>query len=398
MVTRQNNRLLTAGKTWVKNGDRWVVTGTKSDGTMALRRASGGGEVVLPADYVVKHVELAYATTAYRSQGRTTATAHAVVSPSTTREVIYVSATRGRESNNLYVDTTYDPDPTTGHDGATSAQSAKDVLAGVLANTGADLSAHETLERAQRQLEDFAVLAAEYETLACVAQQQRWDDLLDRSGLEPGCIAEMRRSDAYGPLLAVLRDADGRGLDVEGAFPKLVAVRSLEDADDPASVMHSRVDRWMRTGASKRRATPNLIAGLVPAVTGVSDPEMARALDERADAMRRRARELAAHAIGQGQVWVSALGVPPRDHAKREEWFDAVSVVAVYRDRWNIENDPWPLGAGRAAKTPEALGHHKRAEVAVEQAPRLSKSDHLHRSAQLAAESEMRELPIGIEL
>jgi len=38
-------------------------------------------------------------------------TAHAMVSATTTREVLYVSATRGRESNRLYVDTHYDPDP-----------------------------------------------------------------------------------------------------------------------------------------------------------------------------------------------------------------------------------------------------------------------------------------------
>jgi len=103
IVTRKNNRLLSVGKSWVKNGDRFVVSSTNSDGTMAVRRSSGGPEVVLPADYVASHVELAYATTAYRSQGRTTDTSHTLVSPSTTREVLYVAATRGRESNMIYV-------------------------------------------------------------------------------------------------------------------------------------------------------------------------------------------------------------------------------------------------------------------------------------------------------
>ena len=70
IVTRQNNRLLTTGKSWVKNGDRFVVAATNPDGSMAVRRGSGGAEVVLPADYVAQHVELAYATTSYRSQGR----------------------------------------------------------------------------------------------------------------------------------------------------------------------------------------------------------------------------------------------------------------------------------------------------------------------------------------
>ncbi len=78
---------------------------------MAVRRLDGTGEVVLPADYVAQHVELAYATTAHRAQGRTVDTAHALVSPTTTREVLYVAATRGREENRLYVDTGLRPRP-----------------------------------------------------------------------------------------------------------------------------------------------------------------------------------------------------------------------------------------------------------------------------------------------
>ena len=147
IVTRQNNRLLTYGKGWVKNGDRFVVRVTNADGSMAVRHSSGGAEVVLPADYVAQHVELAYATTAFRSQGRTVDTAHAMVGPTTTREILYVATTRGRDSNQLYVDTAYDPDPATSHDGAIAPRSASDVLAGVLANEGAERSAHEALER-----------------------------------------------------------------------------------------------------------------------------------------------------------------------------------------------------------------------------------------------------------
>ncbi len=102
----------------------------------------------------------------------------------------------------LYVDTSFDPDPATGHEGTIAQQSASEVLAGVLVNEGADLCARETVERAQRQAEDFSVLAAEYETLARAAQQQHWDDLLDRSGLEPRRLEQVRQIPAYGPLLA----------------------------------------------------------------------------------------------------------------------------------------------------------------------------------------------------
>ena len=372
VITRANNRLLVTGSRWVKNGDRWTVTATHQDGSMAVRRAGGTGEVVLPADYAAAHVELAYATTAHRVQGRTVDTAHAMVSPTITREVLYVAATRGRESNSLYVDTRYDPDPQTSHEGMAAPQTAGEVLAAVLANEGADLSAHETMRRAQHRAEDFTVLAAEYQTLARAAQADRWDTLLERCGLDTDQLEQVRTTDAYGPLLAALRDAEARGLDVETTFPKLVTARPLSDADDPAAVFHGRVDRWMTAAGSRRQAAANLIAGLVPRAAGVTDPNMVRALDDRDQAMQRRATELAADAIERGQVWVRRLGVPPADPTAQQRWMQAVSTVAAYRDRWRIGNDHRPLGPKGAAKTIEAIGHRRRAQAAIERALQLA--------------------------
>jgi hypothetical protein len=365
VVTRQNNRMLTVGKGWVKNGDRFVVSATNPDGTMTLRRSPGGAEVVLPADYVADHVELGYATTAHRAQGRTLDTAHAMVSPSTTREVLYVSATRGRQSNFLFVDTSYDPDPATSHDGLMAPQSAREVLTRVLANSGADLSAHETLRREQRQDEGFTVLAAEYETLAGVAQQQRWDELLDRSGIGAHHLEHIRASDAYGPLLAALRDAESRGLDVDENFPKLVAARPLSGADDPASVLHGRVQRWAHAAGPRRRGGSNLVAGLIPRAAGVIDTDMARALAERDHAMERRARELAELAIERGDPWLGTLGEPPSDPAAGRLWMRDVSTVAAYRDRWKIADDHLPLGPDSAVTTIEEMRQRTRAEGAV---------------------------------
>jgi conjugative relaxase-like TrwC/TraI family protein len=372
IVTRQNNRLLGVGKSWVKNGDRFVVSSTNPDGTMAVRRSSGGPEVLLPADYVASHIELAYATTAYRSQGRTTDTSHTLVSPSTTREVLYVAATRGRESNMIYVDTSFDPDPATGHDNLSPQQSAAEVLVGVLANEGADLSAHEALELAQRRVEDFAVLAAEYETLAAVALQQRFDELLVRSGLGPDHLEQIRQSATYGPLLAALRDAESRGLDVNRHFPEFVTARGFDDARDPVSVMNARVRRWAQAAGSNRRLCVNLVAGLIPRAVGVTDPDMARALDEREITMQRRARELAEQAVAQGQAWVGSLGVPPCEPIARERWMHAVTTVAAYRDRWNIPADHIALGPASPVESVEALRDRTRARAATELAIRLS--------------------------
>jgi len=113
VVTRQNDRRITTRRGWVKNGDRWIVTTTHPDRSLSVKRAGGGGKAKLPAGYVAEHVELAYATTTHRAQGRTVDTAHAMVTSASTREALYVAATRGRNSNRLYVDTSYDPDPGT---------------------------------------------------------------------------------------------------------------------------------------------------------------------------------------------------------------------------------------------------------------------------------------------
>ena len=235
VVTRQNDRRLTTGRRWVRNGDPWTVTATDPDGTMTLSRLEGGGQVVLPAAYVSEHLELGYASTAHRAQGRTVDTAHAMVSPTTTREVLYVMATRGREVNRLYVDTRYDPDPGTFHGTAREPQTARDVLIGALRNEGGDVAAHDMVRRQQDAAEGMERLSAEYLTLAAAAQRERWDTLLSGAGFTEAELQSVRSSDALSQLTASLRRAEARGLDVDAALPQLVSRRSFDDAGDVAA-------------------------------------------------------------------------------------------------------------------------------------------------------------------
>ena len=211
-------------------------------------------------------------------RGATVDTAHAMVGPTTTKEVLYVSATRGKEANFVYVDTHYDPDPQTSHGETLEPITAKEVLTGVLRNEGAEVAAHEAIRRELHEAQGMERLCAEYQTLATEAQAERWDALLARSGLSDDDLAVVTDSAARGPLFAALRDAEARGLDVDDALPRLVAGRSLADAADVASVLHGRVDRWTQASSGRRRQTGHLIAGLIPRVQGVSDPDMARAL------------------------------------------------------------------------------------------------------------------------
>jgi conjugative relaxase-like TrwC/TraI family protein len=167
IVTRRNDRTLRTPGGWVKNGDTWTVTSTEGDGSLRVR-SDDATEIMLPEQYVRDHVELGYASTAHRVQGRTVDTAHALVDTTSPREVLYVAATRGRQSNTLYVDTTEPIDYDTSHGPAAESPAAA-VLQRVLDSTSADTAAHdayatelvEALERARRNQSEHAPFTRE---------------------------------------------------------------------------------------------------------------------------------------------------------------------------------------------------------------------------------------------
>jgi hypothetical protein len=99
---------------------------------------------------------------------------------------------------------------------------------------------------------------------------------------------------------------------------------------------------------------------------------MARGLEERDEAMERRARALAEQAIERNQVWVRRLGIAPRDQRARERWIEAVTTVVAYRDRWNIDDEHLPLGPKGPARSIEAINQRNLARAALERASRLS--------------------------
>ncbi len=69
VVTRRNERRLRFSPTgWVRNGERWTVTGVGRD--LSLTVANGRGfQITLPAEYVRDDLELGYATTIHGAQG-----------------------------------------------------------------------------------------------------------------------------------------------------------------------------------------------------------------------------------------------------------------------------------------------------------------------------------------
>ena len=172
ILTRDNNRhLLThRGADFVKNGDRWTVTAHHDDGALTVQHQRHHGVVTLPADYVAAHVELAYATTAHRLQGDTVDTAHPIITPGTSREALYVLASRAREHTTLYVATEPCVDVATEH-APPPERNARDVLVEVLHTQASQLSATETIRQTLTDGTRLSTLTAQYTHVADHATQ-----------------------------------------------------------------------------------------------------------------------------------------------------------------------------------------------------------------------------------
>lgn len=338
VVTRKNNRLLSTSHAFVKNGDQWIVTARERDGAITIQRVSGGPRVTLPPDYVAEHVDLAYATTAYRAQGATVDTAHAVISgPSMTREALYVAMTRGRHNNTAYVATDGVLDDCD-EPHLKQNLTGRDVLASVLGNIGADVAAHDVMRAEQDNPASISQLAAEYETIATSAQAPRWSRALTASGLSAEQVSTIEQSPSYGALAAALRLADTAQRPIERHLPDLVAARSLTDAEDAAAVLHDRVTRWANANPSSL-GPDGAIAGLIPVACGIDDPDTERALRERAELIEQRSTALVDHGLLDGEPWIQKLGHPPSDTARRAKWTRAAQTVAAYRDRYLDNGD-----------------------------------------------------------
>lgn len=367
VITRRNDRRLRAGRSWVRNGDRWKVSNVHGDGSMLVRREglSRRSAVLLPAAYVAEHVELGYAVTSFRAQGLTTDTAHVLVDSGMTRETLYVAMTRGRNANIAYVAVDKPDASHVGpHPGDTGEATGRSVLYGVLKHVSAELSAHETMEAEQETWGTIAQLAAEYETIAAAAQRDRWASLVRASGLSDEQADGVIDSDAFGPLTAELRRAEANHHNLEVLLPRLVRARGFGDADDIAAVMRHRVAAATvrPAGSSRRHSAPRLIAGLVPAATGAMREEMQLALVERRALIEERAAAVLDRALAEVAPWVSDLGAEPSDPVGIATWRDTACVVAAYRDRYHITTDS---ALGALPKTTAQKVDRARAEAAL---------------------------------
>ncbi|MFF2840537.1 MobF family relaxase [Paenarthrobacter sp. NPDC057981] len=336
VIARRNDRTIRDSQgDFLRNGTLLEVTEVDSRrGSLRAIRKDTGASVQLSAAYVEIALELGYATTAHRSQGLTVDTAHTVVTPGRlTRELLYVSMTRGRHSNVAYVSEN-DPDEEEILD-PTSRVGWRSVLGEILTAEGAERTAHEVRDFERSRADGLERLSREYDYLAQIAAG------LDLSkSIESQCAGgadAMMASPAWGAAVAAWRKATN--VSRPGAQRVLAQVLDADaTADDVTAVVHARLRRF---------------CSLMPELA--SDPLTERLTDTREDLafmlgqVRRRignrTEQVARTAMLEEPEWKTALFNELNPHTESYEGASLVRSVAIYRDRWGVHDSALPLGA-----------------------------------------------------
>ena len=355
IITRLNTRRLRINRTtFVQNGDHWTVIRRWDDGSLTVQNHDLH-TVTLPTAYVRESVELGYATTAHRAQGATVESAHLLVTEQLTRALMYVGLTRGRHSNRAYVAT--HPSVAEMHEPAIE-QTMQDVLEAVLEDPGVELSAHEVMRQELDNATCLDRLVPIHEHLSQIAARQRYRPAITTSGLDQADQAALQASSAYGPLIAALRRAEAAGLDPTTVLRRAVTQSSLNNANDIAAVLHSRVDRIANRAERRLRRSPHLIAGLVTPTGHAADPAFIAPLREIEAQITQRADWLADKAEADNETWLQHLTRTSPDTSP-ELLRTCVREIAAYRERYNIRTNE-PLGSPPPQTAFAQQRHHSR--------------------------------------
>lgn len=368
VIARQNNRSIRDDRgEFLRNGTLLKVTGVeRRHGALQAIRKDTAAAILLPSSYVESSLELGYATTAHRSQGLTVDTAHTVVTPGRlTRELLYVSMTRGRHSNTAYVSEN-DPDEDEILD--PSARSSWRVILGeVLAAEGAERTAHEVRDFEQQHADSLERLSREYDYLAQIASGLELARDID--GLVPGCSEEMRESPSWGAAVAAWRRANN--ISRLGAHRALnEALGSDANARDLTAVIHARLRRFCSA------MPPSPIDPLTEQLP-IDRADLTVFLDQVRRRIGNRAEHVANAVLLDDPEWATLLRKDIEAGADPFESAAMLRDVAVYRDRWGVNSAALALGATPAEWEWEqrAQWDHLRQEITQAATPKQGLAD-----------------------
>jgi conjugative relaxase-like TrwC/TraI family protein len=156
----RNNRGISVGDGYLRNGDHFTVLARSRDGLL-VEHASGT-RLTLPAGYVREHATYGWASTVDSAQGATVDIGILLARPGIDREHLYVGLTRGRQANDIHLapgeisDDHHLQAPTS----ADSLDAAERALTDALGRTGKQAAAHTRLQQPAPQRSHEPVLPA----------------------------------------------------------------------------------------------------------------------------------------------------------------------------------------------------------------------------------------------
>ncbi|MET3708865.1 conjugative relaxase-like TrwC/TraI family protein [Arthrobacter sp. UYEF6] len=335
VIARHNDRHITDSRgDYIRNGTMLDVVRTgRRDGSLTAVRRDSGATVTLHRDYVEASVELGYATTAHRSQGITVDSGHTVVTQGRlTRELLYVSMTRGRSGNHAYVS---ENDPLDDEPLDPAMQpSWRQILGEVLAAEGAERTAHEVRNAERSKADGLERLNAEYDYLAQIAAAEDLAEFLDSHA--PGRAAELQESPSWGAAVAAWR----RSVAVSRPTARRVVAGALESnasARDMAAVVHSRLRHFL-SGMPVNGHAP--LTDPIPA----GRPDLTDMISQVQERIQHRIDHVIRAAMMQDTEWKRNLLEASGPVTRPENATSLIRRVALYRDRWGIGDSNLPLG------------------------------------------------------
>lgn len=278
IVTRKNDRTLqlNRGKDFVKNNDVWTVeevAAGESEQLVTLRHAGHNGRITVNAAYLHKHGQLGYAATVHRAQGATVDTAHSILDERTDRTGAYVAATRGRQSNQLYIALGDNADQSTDRD---------TVLATIASAYDRGLSAHESTRAEAVRVGDISTLAGVYSEVEKAAWEAKTRTIA-ADVMGPRTAPQFTSHEAWGAVATHLRTAEAQGLDPAVLLAQAAGItdyqerrmsglrpsdsghlRGFVDAADPAAVLAYRLEQRIDAAHTLLSNTDRRPLGAVP--------------------------------------------------------------------------------------------------------------------------------------
>jgi conjugative relaxase-like TrwC/TraI family protein len=235
IVTRRNDRRMTLskGQGFVKNGDLWTITEIGDNGSVNVVDPLGR-TVILPAEYVAASTGLGYASTVHRAQGQTVDNARLLITPTTTREALYVGLSRGRTTNDVYAIT----------DGTSAVEQVRQAAS----NVSQAVSARELIAEAQREAGHPAHLVRILRDMQQRADQHRYTAIIRRE--LPHIAGLLIESDKRDRLYTAIARAEDAGFTAQ----RILAIASAElpSGQDPTGLLAWRIGQHLKRAEDHR--------------------------------------------------------------------------------------------------------------------------------------------------